>query len=101
MNEAVIVSTARTGLAKSMRGGFNITHGAVMGGVLDGSGAKSQIEQPQVVRQGDDNGPNAVTFRSQFADGDGRQQDAGENTDEDSRPAPYHAAEETPPAFHG
>ena len=32
MKEAVIVSTARTGLAKSMRGGFNITHGAVMGG---------------------------------------------------------------------
>jgi acetyl-CoA C-acetyltransferase len=32
MREAVIVSTARTGLAKSMRGGFNITHGAVMGG---------------------------------------------------------------------
>ena len=32
MKEAVIVSTARTGLAKSMRGGFNMTHGAVMGG---------------------------------------------------------------------
>jgi acetyl-CoA C-acetyltransferase len=32
MAEAVIVSTARTGLAKSVRGGFNITHGAVMGG---------------------------------------------------------------------
>ncbi len=32
MREAVIVSTARTGLAKSVRGGFNITHGAVMGG---------------------------------------------------------------------
>ena len=32
MKEAVIVSTARTGLAKSIRGGFNITHGAVMGG---------------------------------------------------------------------
>jgi acetyl-CoA C-acetyltransferase len=32
MREAVIVSTARTGLAKSMRGGFNMTHGAVMGG---------------------------------------------------------------------
>jgi acetyl-CoA C-acetyltransferase len=32
MKEAVIVSTARTGLAKSLRGGFNITHGAVMGG---------------------------------------------------------------------
>jgi acetyl-CoA C-acetyltransferase len=32
MREAVIVSTARTGLAKSMRGGFNMTHGAVMAG---------------------------------------------------------------------
>jgi acetyl-CoA C-acetyltransferase len=32
MTDAVIVSTARTGLAKSMRGGFNITHGAVMAG---------------------------------------------------------------------
>jgi acetyl-CoA C-acetyltransferase len=32
MKQAVIVSTARTGLAKSVRGGFNETHGAVMGG---------------------------------------------------------------------
>ena len=32
MKQAVIVSTARTGLAKSGRGGFNQTHGAVMGG---------------------------------------------------------------------
>ena len=32
MTEAVIVSAARTGLAKSVRGGFNMTHGAVMGG---------------------------------------------------------------------
>ncbi|HJT42274.1 MAG TPA: acetyl-CoA C-acyltransferase [Rhizomicrobium sp.] len=32
MNRAVIVSTARTGLAKSIRGGFNETHGAVMAG---------------------------------------------------------------------
>ncbi len=32
MNEAVIVSTARTGLAKSWRGAFNMTHGATMGG---------------------------------------------------------------------
>ena len=30
--EAVIVSTARTGLAKSGRGGFNNTHGAAIGG---------------------------------------------------------------------
>jgi acetyl-CoA C-acetyltransferase len=32
MKQAVIVSTARTGLAKSLRGGFNETHGAVMAG---------------------------------------------------------------------
>jgi acetyl-CoA C-acetyltransferase len=32
MREAVLVSTARTGLAKSVRGSFNQTHGAVMGG---------------------------------------------------------------------
>src|SRR5579872_837128 len=32
MKQAVIVSTARTGLAKSVRGGFNDTHGAVMAG---------------------------------------------------------------------
>lgn len=31
MREAVIVSTARTGLAKSFRGGFNNTNGAAMG----------------------------------------------------------------------
>ncbi len=30
MREAVIVSTARTGLAKSNRGGFNNTGGAAM-----------------------------------------------------------------------
>jgi acetyl-CoA C-acetyltransferase len=32
MTEAVIVSTARTGLAKSWRGALNMTHGATMGG---------------------------------------------------------------------
>src|SRR5581483_6467630 len=32
MTEAVIVSTARTGLAKSWRCAFNMTHGATMGG---------------------------------------------------------------------
>jgi acetyl-CoA C-acetyltransferase len=41
MREAVIVSTARTGLAKSVRGGFNMTHGAVMGG----HAVKSAIEK--------------------------------------------------------
>ncbi|KNE75513.1 3-ketoacyl-CoA thiolase [Candidatus Burkholderia crenata] len=32
MTDAVIVSTARTGLAKSWRGTFNMTHGATLGG---------------------------------------------------------------------
>lgn len=32
MKQAVIISTARTGLAKSFRGSFNMTHGASMGG---------------------------------------------------------------------
>lgn len=34
MRRAVIVSTARTGLAKSFRGGFNNTHGAALGGFV-------------------------------------------------------------------
>ena len=32
MRDAVIVSTARTGMAKSFRGALNNTHGATMGG---------------------------------------------------------------------
>lgn len=32
MKEAVIISTARTGLAKSWKGALNMTHGATMGG---------------------------------------------------------------------
>ncbi len=44
MREAVIVSTARTGLAKSFRGGFNNTHGAVMAG----HAVKHAIERAQV-----------------------------------------------------
>lgn len=32
MTDALIVSTARTGLAKSWRGAFNMTHGATLGG---------------------------------------------------------------------
>ena len=32
MNEAVIVSTARTGLAKSWKGALNLSHGATIGG---------------------------------------------------------------------
>ena len=49
MREAVIVSTARTGLAKSMRGGFNMTHGAVMGGhAIQHALAKARLDPAEV-----------------------------------------------------
>jgi len=41
MTDAVIVSTARTPLAKSWRGGFNMTHGATLGGHV----ARAAIER--------------------------------------------------------
>jgi acetyl-CoA C-acetyltransferase len=45
MTEAVIVSTARTGLAKSWKGAFNMTHGATLGGhVLQAAIARAGIE---------------------------------------------------------
>jgi acetyl-CoA C-acetyltransferase len=44
MNEAVIVSTARTGLAKSWKGAFNMTHGATLGGHV----VKAAIERAGV-----------------------------------------------------
>ena len=37
MQDAVIVSTARTGLAKSWKGAFNMTHGATLGGHVLGA----------------------------------------------------------------
>jgi acetyl-CoA C-acetyltransferase len=49
MREAVIVSTARTGLAKSVRGGFNMTHGAVMGGhAVKHAIAKAKLDPQEV-----------------------------------------------------
>jgi acetyl-CoA C-acetyltransferase len=49
MKQAVIVSTARTGLAKSVRGGFNQTHGAVMGGhAVKHAIAKAGIDPAEV-----------------------------------------------------
>src|SRR3984885_2623035 len=49
MKEAVIVSTARTGLAKSVRGSFNQTHGAVMGGhAVKSAIAKAGIDPGEV-----------------------------------------------------
>ena len=44
MRQAVIVSAARTGLAKSFRGSFNQTHGATMGG----HAVKAAVEQAGV-----------------------------------------------------
>jgi acetyl-CoA C-acetyltransferase len=44
MTDAVIVSTARTGLAKSWRGALNMTHGASMGGHV----VKHAIERARI-----------------------------------------------------
>ena len=49
MNDAVIVSTARTGLAKSWRGGFNMTHGATLGGhVVKHAMERAKIDPAEV-----------------------------------------------------
>jgi len=49
MREAVVVSTARTGLAKSWRGAFNMTHGATLGGhVVAHAIERARVEPAQV-----------------------------------------------------
>ena len=49
MTDAVIVSTARTGLAKSWKGAFNMTHGATMGGHVVAEAIKrARIEAGEV-----------------------------------------------------
>jgi len=49
MQDAVIVSTARTGLAKSWKGAFNMTHGASLGGhVLAAAIERAGIESGEV-----------------------------------------------------
>jgi len=49
MKEAVIVSTARTGLAKSWRGSFNMTHGATLAGhVIQHAVARAGVDPAQV-----------------------------------------------------
>lgn len=49
MQDAVIVSTARTGLAKSWKGALNMTHGASLGGhVLAAAIARAGIEAGEV-----------------------------------------------------
>jgi len=49
MTDAVIVSTARTGLAKSWKGAFNMTHGATMGGhVLQAAIERAKLEPGEI-----------------------------------------------------
>jgi len=49
MTEAVIVSTARTPLAKSWKGGFNMTHGATLGGAaLAAAVERAKIDPAEV-----------------------------------------------------
>jgi acetyl-CoA C-acetyltransferase len=49
MTEAVIISTARTALAKSWKGAFNMTHGAALGGhVIDHAVQRAGVEPGSV-----------------------------------------------------
>jgi acetyl-CoA C-acetyltransferase len=49
MTDAVIVSTARTGLAKSWKGALNMTHGATLGGhVVSHAVARARLEPGEV-----------------------------------------------------
>ena len=49
MRDAVIVSAARTGLAKSWRGAFNMTHGATLGGhVVAHAIARAKLDPAEV-----------------------------------------------------
>ena len=49
MSDAVIVSTARTGLAKSWRGALNMTHGATLGGhVVRAAVERARIDPAEV-----------------------------------------------------
>jgi acetyl-CoA C-acetyltransferase len=49
MTDAVIVSTARTGLAKSWKGALNMTHGATLGGhVVDHAVRRAGIDPSEV-----------------------------------------------------
>ncbi|WP_343618490.1 acetyl-CoA C-acyltransferase [Ralstonia sp.] len=63
MMDAVIVSTARTGLTKSYKGGFNITHPVTLGGhVVEHAIARAGIEPGEV---------EDVLFGSSFLEGAG------------------------------
>ena len=47
--DAVIVSYARTGLARSFRGGFNATHGALLGGAVIRAAVERARLEPEAV----------------------------------------------------
>ncbi|MFG6559771.1 acetyl-CoA C-acyltransferase [Sulfitobacter sp. 1A15299] len=49
MKQAVIVSAVRTGLAKSFRGSFNMTHGATMGGHVVAEAVKRSGVAPDAI----------------------------------------------------
>ncbi|MFC6641202.1 MULTISPECIES: acetyl-CoA C-acyltransferase [Sulfitobacter] len=49
MKQAVIVSAVRTGLAKSFRGSFNMTHGATMGGHVVAEAVKRSGIDPSAI----------------------------------------------------
>ncbi|KZY50395.1 acetyl-CoA C-acyltransferase [Sulfitobacter sp. KE29] len=49
MKQAVIVSAVRTGLAKSFRGSFNMTHGATMGGHVVAEAVKRSGVEPSAI----------------------------------------------------
>ena len=51
MDEAVIVSTARTPIGRAMRGAFNLTHGAVMGGHVVGEAVRRAGVEPAEVEE--------------------------------------------------
>ena len=50
MTRAVIVSTARTPLAKSWKGAFNMTHGATLGGHAVRAAKHGLIQRPEHFR---------------------------------------------------
>ncbi len=72
MKQAVIVSAARTGLAKSFRGSFNITHGAAMGGhavaaAVDRAGIDPQTIEDCIIGCGFPEGATGQNIARQIA----------------------------------
>jgi acetyl-CoA C-acetyltransferase len=66
MTDAVIVSAARTGLAKSWRGGFNMTHGATLGGhVVKHAVERAKVDPGEVGGRADSAAPSRRRRRQQ------------------------------------